>query len=137
MTDSWDSMYEALGGDDFFRRLVGRFYEQVKTDDLIGPMYPDDDWEGAENRLRWFLAQYWGGPATYQEQRGAPMLRRRHFPFPIGMAEAERWLELMGTSLDQFSDAELAPAQREALVNHMERVAYMMINQPGQHPGWR
>lgn len=137
MTDSWDSMYKALGGDDFFRRLVGRFYEQVKTDDLIGPMYPDDDWEGAENRLRWFLAQYWGGPATYQEQRGAPMLRRRHFPFRIGMAEAERWLELMGTSLDQFSDDELAPAQRKALVNHMERVAYMMINQPGQHPGLR
>ena len=100
-------------------------------------MYPDDDWDGAEDRLRWFLAQYWGGPPTFNEQRGAPMLRRRHFPFRIGMAEAERWLELMSNSLDQFSEDELNPAQREALWNHMQRVAYMMINQPGEHPGMR
>nr|VDG62999.1 Truncated hemoglobin [Streptococcus thermophilus] len=132
-----DSLYSALGGEDFFRRLVSGFYTQVKTDDLIGPMYPDDDWDGAEDRLRWFLAQYWGGPPTFNEQRGAPMLRRRHFPFRIGMAEAERWLELMSTSLDQFSEEELNPAQREALWNHMQRVAYMMINQPGEHPGLR
>lgn len=123
-----DSLYSALGGEDFFLRLVGGFYAQVKQDDLIGPMYPHDDWEGAEDRLRWFLAQYWGGPPTYNEQRGAPMLRRRHFPFPIGMPEAERWLELMSNSLDQFSEDELNPAQREALWNHMQRVAYMMIN---------
>lgn len=132
-----DSLYSALGGEDFFRRLVSGFYAQVKTDDLIGPMYPDDDWDGAEDRLRWFLAQYWGGPPTFNEQRGAPMLRRRHFPFRIGMAEAERWLELMSDSLDQFSEDELNPAQREALWNHMQRVAYMMINQPGEHPGMR
>lgn len=123
-----DSLYSALGGEDFFRRLVGGFYAQVKQDDLIGPMYPQDDWEGAEDRLRWFLAQYWGGPPTFNEQRGAPMLRRRHLPFPIGMPEAERWLELMSNSLDQFSEDELNPAQREALWNHMQRVAYMMIN---------
>lgn len=129
-----DTMYDALGGEEFFTRLVKGFYDQVKTDDLIGPMYPDDDWEGAEDRLRWFLAQYWGGPATFNEKRGAPMLRRRHFPFAIGMAEAERWLALMSNSLDQFSADELNPAQRDALWNHMQRVAYMMINQPGQHP---
>lgn len=123
-----DSLYSALGGEDFFRRLVSGFYAQVKQDDLIGPMYPQDDWEGAEDRLRWFLAQYWGGPPTYNEQRGAPMLRRRHLPFPIGMPEAERWLKLMSNSLDQFSEDELNSAQREALWNHMQRVAYMMIN---------
>ncbi|WJY68638.1 globin [Corynebacterium auris] len=121
------SLYEQLG-EDFFRRLVHGFYQQVKTDDLIGPMYPADDWAGAEDRLRWFLVQYWGGPHTFQEQRGRPMLRKRHFPFSIGMAEAERWLELMGRSLDQFEEAELGPAERAQLWNHMQRVAYMMIN---------
>lgn len=130
------TMYEALG-EDFFRRLVGGFYKQVRDDDLIGPMYPEDDFEGAEDRLRWFLVQYWGGPQTFSERRGAPMLRRRHFPFPIGMKEAERWLDLMSTSLDQFTEDELLPAQRDALWNHMQRVAYMMINQPDDHPGIR
>lgn len=123
------SLFDALGGDTFFRPLVAGFYAQVKEDDLIGPMYPDQDWEGAENRLRWFLEQYWGGPRTYQERRGNPMLRRRHFPFPIGEAEAERWLELMGRSLDQFTEDQLPPAYRAQLWNHMQRVAYMMINQ--------
>ncbi|SDR75162.1 globin [Corynebacterium timonense] len=121
------TLYDQLG-EDFFRRLVHGFYEQVRTDDLIGPMYPDDDWDGAEDRLRWFLVQYWGGPHTFQDRRGRPMLRKRHFPFAIGMAEAERWLELMSRSLDQFDESELSPAQRGQLWNHMQRVAYMMIN---------
>lgn len=123
------TLYEAVGGEEFFHRLVEGFYSQVKQDDIIGPMYPDDDWEGAQNRLRWFLAQYWGGPRSYQEQRGNPMLRRRHFPFAIGEAEAERWLQLMGASMEQFSDDELPPPYRAEMWNHMQRVAYMMINQ--------
>jgi len=124
------SLYDAVGGEEFFQKLVAGFYAQIKTDDLIGPMYPEDDWEGAEDRLRWFLSQYWGGPRMYQEQRGNPMLRRRHFPFSIGEAEADRWLDLMHNSLDQFSDEELLPVYRDQLWNHMQRVAYMMINRP-------
>lgn len=121
------NLYDELG-EDFFRRLVHGFYEQVKTDDLLGPMYPADDWEGAENRLRWFLVQYWGGPHTFQAERGRPMLRKRHFPFSIGMPEAERWLELMERSLAQFGEEELPADARAQLWNHMQRVAYMMIN---------
>lgn len=122
------SLYDALG-QDFFDRLVEGFYAQVKEDDLIGPMYPDQDWEGAQDRLRWFLVQYWGGPRTYQEKRGNPMLRRRHLPFPIGEPEADRWLALMEHSLNQFTEDELPETYRFALWNHMQRVAYMMINQ--------
>lgn len=129
MTDAnATSLYEAVGGEDTFRRLVARFYEQVKVDDIMAPMYPDDDWEGAEDRLRWFLIQYWGGPRTYAEQRGNPMLRRRHFPFEIDAAAAERWLELMGNSLAEIDSDTIDDAQREAIWNHMQRAAYMVIN---------
>ena len=123
------TLYDAVGGDAFFHRLVEGFYTQVKKDDLIGPMYPDQDWDGAQDRLRWFLVQYWGGPRTFQEKRGNPMLRKRHLPFAIGEAEADRWLELMGNSMEQFSDDELPPPYRAQMWNHMQRVAYMMINQ--------
>lgn len=123
------TLFDAVGGEPFFTRLVRRFYDQVKEDDLIGPMYPDQDWEGAENRLRWFLVQYWGGPREYQAQRGNPMLRKRHFPFAIGEPEADRWLELMGKSMEQFDDDELPEPYRAQMWNHMQRVAYMMINQ--------
>lgn len=123
------TLFDAVGGEPFFIRLVHGFYDQVKEDDLIGPMYPDQDWEGAENRLRWFLVQYWGGPREYQEKRGNPMLRKRHFPFAIGEPEADRWLELMGKSMEQFDDDELPEPYRAQMWNHMQRVAYMMINQ--------
>lgn len=119
------SFYEQVGGDAFFSALVEGFYTQVRDDDLIGPMYPQDDWEGAEQRLKWFLAQYWGGPTTFNEKRGAPMLRRRHFPYEIGEPEAERWLELIHNSLDSV---EVSDEHRAALWDHMVRVAAMMIN---------
>ncbi|MHA2789631.1 globin [Corynebacterium sp. S7] len=119
------SFYEAVGGDEFFTKLVRGFYDQVKEDDLVGPMYPQDDWDGAQDRLKWFLAQYWGGPSTFNEKRGAPMLRRRHFPYEIDEEAARRWLSMMEKSLD---NVEVSEEHRAALWDHMVRVAGMMIN---------
>ena len=84
-----------------FAPLVAAFYRRVRADDLLGPMYPPDDWEQAEWRLRAFLDQRFGGPATYSEQRGHPRLRMRHMPFKIGEAERDRWLELMIAAMDE------------------------------------
>ena len=92
------NVYRDLGG---FGELVAAFYRRVRADDLLGPMYPPDDWEQAEWRLRAFLDQRFGGPQTYSEQRGHPRLRMRHMPFKIGEAERDRWLELMIASMDE------------------------------------
>ncbi len=81
--------------------FVAAFYRRVKTDDLIGPMYPPDDWEGSEERLRDFLIYRCGGSPRYLEERGHPRLRMRHFPFAIGEAERDRWLLLMNAALDE------------------------------------
>ncbi len=96
MTD--EQVYATLG-DEGFTRLVGGFYGRVRADDVIGPLYPPDDWANAEWRLRQFLIQRFGGPATYGEARGHPRLRMRHGPFPIGPAEARRWLTLMSAAM--------------------------------------
>lgn len=122
------TLYNLVGGMDTFRRLVRGFYAQVRHDDLIGPMYPHQDWDGAEERLLLFLVQYWGGPRTYSQQRGHPRLRMRHHQFPIDAAAAVRWLELMKNSLDQIEETTIPPAARNALYEHMEQVAYMLIN---------
>lgn len=122
------SFYEEVGGEETFKTVVHRFYQQVREDDLIGPMYPADDWEGAEQRLRWFLVQYWGGPQEFSAQRGHPRLRMRHAPFVIGEAEAQRWLELMDNAIDSVDEQTLPKAHREAMRQHMQRVAYMLIN---------
>ena len=81
------------------RGLVSAFYRRVKEDDLIGKMYPPNDWEGAEKRLADFIVYRFGGPPTYIEERGHPRLRARHFPFSIGIPERDRWLELMGQAM--------------------------------------
>ena len=72
----------------FFEALVGRFYDGVETDPVLRPLYPEPDLAGARHRLTLFLAQYWGGPTTYDEERGHPRLRMRHAPFAIGAAGA-------------------------------------------------
>ncbi|MGA0091791.1 MAG: globin, partial [Candidatus Nanopelagicales bacterium] len=74
------SPYERFGGHDFFAALVHDFYVGVAQDPVLRPMYPDDDLGPAEERLRMFLEQYWGGPTTYSELRGHPRLRMRHSP---------------------------------------------------------
>ena len=84
-----------------FTRMVAAFYQRIKTDDLIGPMYPPDELEAAEERLLLFLLFRFGNDPRYQAKRGHPRLRMRHAPFAIGNAEAERWLELMDAAMEE------------------------------------
>lgn len=88
-------------GEQGFTKMVAAFYKRIKTDDLIGPMYPEEDLAGAEERLRDFLLFRFGNDPRYQAKRGHPRLRMRHAPFPIGDAEAERWLELMDEAMEE------------------------------------
>lgn len=91
---------EELGGE-VLDAMVAGFYRRVRTDDLIGPMYPHDDWEGSEDRLRWFLRFRLLGEQEYALRRGHPRLRGRHMPFTIGEPERDRWLALMAASMDE------------------------------------
>ena len=106
------SFYEAVGGEETFTRLVHRFYQEVAADPVLRPVYPTQDLGPAEEHLRLFLIQYWGGPPTYNELRGHPRLRMRHVRFRIGETERDLWLKHMRTALDELSlPAELdAPA---------------------------
>lgn len=118
---------EALG-EDGFARLVAAFYRRVRVDDLIGPMYPPDDWENAERRLADFLIFRFGGSDRYIQERGHPRLRMRHVPFSIGEAERDRWLELMGGAMDELG---LAGEARMNLGAFFDQVADFMRNREG------
>src|SRR5688572_29072093 len=87
----------------FFEALVERFYDGVATDPSLRPIYSEPDLAGARHRLTLFLAQYWGGPRTYDAERGHPRLRMRHAPFPIGPAERDAWLGHMRSAIDSLS----------------------------------
>jgi len=110
VSDPEFNLYEAVGGLPFFVSLVNRFYEGVAQDPVLLPLYPEpQDLSNARHRLTLFLAQYWGGPPTYSEERGHPRLRMRHVPFAIGPRERDRWLHHMRAAV-----AAMAPTQEVA-----------------------
>ena len=121
------SFYEQVGGEAFFADLTSQFYAVVATDPILRPMYPDDDMKGAAQRLQWFLSQYWGGPTTYQENRGHPRLRMRHSQFSIDLAARDAWLNAMRTAVD---GVEINEELKEQLWDYLEMAADAMVNQP-------
>src|SRR5215470_17865990 len=121
------SLYEAVGGEATFTRLVSRFYAEVANDPLLRKVYPSRDLAAAEEHLRLFLIQYWGGPGTYSELRGHPRLRMRHVRFSIGEAERDAWLRHMRTALDQLA---LDKDRDEQLWNYLVMAAHSLVNKP-------
>jgi hemoglobin len=120
------TFYEAVGGEETFRRLVSRFYRGVAADPLLRPLYPEEDLAGAEERLRQFLIQYWGGPNTYSQQRGHPALRMRHARFAIGQAERDAWLQHMTEAVESL---ELPAPLAAMLLDYLTMASTALINQ--------
>lgn len=124
-TGTPETFYAAVGGHDTFRRLVDAFYEGIEEDPLLRPMYPDEDLSGAKERLTLFLAQYWGGPTTYSQQRGHPRLRMRHARFAVTPDARDAWLRHMRRAVLTLG---LAPLQENELWDYLERAAYSLVN---------
>ena len=124
------TFYDEIGGMPTISKIVDRFYEGVAGDDLLRPMYPAEDLADgtAAERLTLFMAQYWGGPTTYSEQRGHPRLRMRHAPFAVTSAARERWLVHFRAGLDL---AGLTPEQDAQFWGYVTYAAEFMINTEG------
>jgi hemoglobin len=125
------SFYKAVGGEETFRRLVHVFYQGVAADPELRRVYPSKDLGPAEEHLRLFLMQYWGGPRTYDERRGHPRLRMRHAHFSIGEAERDAWLRHMRTALDELG---LDPEHDTQLWDYLVKAAHSLVNRP-REPG--
>ena len=128
------SLYEAVGGEETFTRLVHRFYQEVAADPVLLATYPTPhDLGPAEEHLRLFLIQYWGGPPAYNELRGHPRLRMRHVRFHIGETERDLWLTHMRTALDELG---LPPALDTPLWDYLVMAAHSLVNAPPENtPG--
>jgi hemoglobin len=119
-------MYEQVGGDQFFVRLVSAFYNLVETDEVLRPMYPDD-LEESKRHLVLFLEQYWGGPRTYQDERGHPRLRMRHAPFRITKRARDAWLSAMRSALGTVR-GDLSDEQFTEMNSYFDMAAQQMRN---------
>ncbi|MGI3782210.1 MAG: globin [Janthinobacterium lividum] len=125
------TFYDAVGGHPTFVALVRRFYEGVAQDQPLRDLYPEEDLAAAEDRLRGFLEQYWGGPTTYSEQRGHPRLRMRHAPFPVTPDMRDRWITHMRDAVDSL---DLPQARRDEMWTYLERAAHFMVNTEAPSP---
>ncbi len=119
-----DQVYAIIGSAGF-EKLVEGFYQRVANDDILRPMYPEDDLQPAQRRLQLFLEQFFGGPTTYSKERGHPRLRLRHAPFQIDQSARNRWVELMMAALDE---AGLAPEVTAVMRDYFENGATFLIN---------
>jgi len=125
------TFYDAVGGAETFARLVHRFYEGVAADPVLRPLYPEEDLSGAEERLRMFLAQYWGGPRTYSAQRGHPRLQLRHAPFAVTPTARDAWLRHMRAAVDSLG----LPAEADQMLwTYLTTAAHGMVNTLEEEP---
>jgi hemoglobin len=119
------TFYDEIGGMETIRTIVDTFYAGVAGDEVMRPMYPEEDLAPAAERLTLFLAQYWGGPTTYSDRRGHPRLRMRHAPFAVTPLAAERWLRHFREGLDA---ADLSPEQDARFWEYVTHAATFMVN---------
>lgn len=125
-----NTFYEEIGGEATFRALTERFYAEVRNDELLLPMYPEEDLSGAQRRLQLFLEQYWGGPDTYSRERGHPRLRMRHVPYTIGPLERDAWLRCMAIAVASIPREVLDDEHRARLLDYFQAAAAALVNSP-------
>lgn len=125
MSEHTGTFYERVGGHETFAKMVRVFYEGVADDAALRALYPEEDLGPAEERLRMFLEQYWGGPKTYSETRGHPRLRMRHANYAVTPTQRDRWLHHMHAAIDTL---ELASVEETELREYMDYAAQFMVN---------
>ncbi len=121
-----ETLFDQVGGEAFFVQLVNTFYGAVERDPVLRPMYPED-LTASKAHFTMFLIQYWGGPRTYQEERGHPRLRMRHAPFEITKSARDAWIAAMNAALDSVSD-QLTSEQLESLTSYFQMAATQLRN---------
>lgn len=117
-----------LIGTEGITALVAGFYRRVPQDPVLGPLYPEHDLAGAEERLRDFLVYRFGGGPKYIQERGHPRLRMRHAPFAVDQRARDRWMELMGQSIDELLTSGMAPEVGTYLREFLGGIATFLIN---------
>ena len=124
-----DSPYALIGGDAGVRSLVERFYDLMDLEPAfagIRRLHPAT-LDGSREKLYLFLSGWLGGPQLYVQKHGHPMLRARHLPFPIGIAERDQWMACMILAME---DVGLPEALRAHLAQAFFGTADWMRNRP-------
>ncbi|WP_143960361.1 globin domain-containing protein [Litoribacter populi] len=119
----FQTIYSAIG-EEKIRKLTAHFYQEVALHPDLRALYPEE-LAPAEERLFLFLLQVFGGPQTYNEKRGHPMLRRRHFNWEIGGEMRDAWLNAMMKAVDKM---DFDQTVKDQMLGYFVKVANHMMN---------
>lgn len=122
------TVFDVVGGEAFFVELVNEFYDRVSTDPVLTAIYPEDLTESRRTTAG-FLAQYWGGPPHYSNERGHPRLRMRHAPFRITPRARDHWLQHMLDALSvSLASCAAPPEVAQLMSDYFDAGSTAMIN---------
>lgn len=88
----WDFLKQL--GEEGIRRMVSRHYDLMRMS-AIKHLFPptDEAFEKAKLHSSDFMIQICGGPDYFNQNRGKPMMTRRHAPFEITAEGRRIWLQ--------------------------------------------
>lgn len=118
------TIFKAIGGQQVVDKIVDNLYKHIGQNETLLPIFPDNLSEPARKQ-RLFLTQFFGGPSLYTEERGHPMLKRRHLEFEINHERKEAWLECMNKAL---TDANIEEPYHTAIYERITLTAEHMVN---------
>jgi len=126
------TLYTWLGGIEALNRLTTRFYEHVKADPLLGPVFAHmgDDHPA---HVAAFLGEVLGGPATYSSEHGGhPHMIRQHLNRHLSQDKRRQWVALLLATADELGLPD-DPEFRSALVGYLEWGSRLAVinSQPG------
>jgi hemoglobin len=126
------TLFEWLGGMPALDRLRTRFYERVKDDPILAPIFANMGGDHPHH-VAVFLAEVLGGPAGYSEQFGGhPRMIQRHLNRHLTHAQRRQWVSLLLDTADQIGMPD-DPEFRSALVGYLEWGSRLAVinSQPG------
>ncbi len=119
MSASTPTLYDWLGGIAVLERLTGRFYERVRGNAILAPVFAHMDGEHPQH-VAAFLAEVLGGPAEYSATHGGhPHMIRQHLDRHLNQAQRREWVALLLDTADELALPD-DPEFRSALVGYLE-----------------
>ena len=119
MSASAPTLYDWLGGIAALERLTARFYERVRDNAILAPVFAHMDGEHPRH-VAAFLAEVLGGPAEYSATHGGhPHMIRQHLDRHLSQVQRREWVALLLDTADELALPD-DPEFRSALVGYLE-----------------
>ncbi|MGI8780759.1 MAG: group II truncated hemoglobin [Solirubrobacteraceae bacterium] len=129
------TLYDWAGGEPALLRLTEVFYERVRADPLLAPVFAQMPHDHPQHVATW-LGEVFGGPARYTDEHGGyPHMLAKHRDRALTERQRLRWVQLICAAADE-AGLPSDPEFRSAFVAYVEWGTRLAVtnSQPGAEP---